>query len=794
VTVATPPAPTVSAVAGVPVAFNSPGTAIDLTTSVNGVHGSIVIASAPTHGTATVSGDVVTYVPTTSYYGPDSFTFTATGPGGTSAPATVSLTVATPPPPTVTQPIDPVVAPPSPGGPAQPVVDNLDAQAAGEIDGFRITVAAQHGTATITQVAAQARTSGAVSPLEAPGDYQLTYTPATNFMGTDTVTVVAYGPGGDSTPATFTFQVAGKAPDLSGATPSNGSVAFSPTSTLVGGPFQALRITRAPAFGTAAVNGLTIVFTPGAANGGSTSLDYVIDLPFGASAAGRIDLASNLVPGAQTLTANTVQGHPVTTRISNTAGGPFTAAAVVSVSPTTAGTATISGSGGTYDLTFAPTGTFSGVATVTFSLTNAAGTTNGTLAITVEARPDPGLDPEVRGVATSQVTSARRFADAQINNFQRRLQDLHDGTNASSIGMSLSLGFGAQNDADNDPRTALRRQLSGGRETVDPDLIGVDRERDMLGLDIRAGRETAPDPTATGENRIGAAPSSSENRRRSALGFWTAGSIDWGRQDAQGQRDYRFTTQGVTAGLDVRLSDQLIVGGGLGYGEDKTRIGDNGSVSNGKGLTGALYASWRLAGAFYVDGVAGWSNLDFDSRRWAQGLGGQPDAYAEGERSGDARFLSAAFGRMLRGETMTREVYARIDARSISLDGFTETGAGISSLAWDAVDQDSVSANLGATIRGRYEHSRYGLFRPSARIEWSHEFEDIGGQGVRYADWASSPTYLVPLDAWSRDSLRLDFGADWTLSERLEFGVGYRAAFGDASSSHGGEVRMKVGW
>jgi hypothetical protein len=42
---------------------------------------------------------------------------------------------------------------------------------------------------------------------------------------------------------------------------------------LVGGPFQALRITRAPAFGTATMNGLNIVFTPGAANSGSTSLD-----------------------------------------------------------------------------------------------------------------------------------------------------------------------------------------------------------------------------------------------------------------------------------------------------------------------------------------------------------------------------------------------------------------------------------------------------------------------------------------------------------------------------------------
>jgi hypothetical protein len=86
--------PTVTARSGVAVAFNSTGTAIDLTSSVSGTFSSIAVATAPAHGTTSVSGNVVTFTPTANYYGADSFTFTATGPGGTSAPATVSLTVA----------------------------------------------------------------------------------------------------------------------------------------------------------------------------------------------------------------------------------------------------------------------------------------------------------------------------------------------------------------------------------------------------------------------------------------------------------------------------------------------------------------------------------------------------------------------------------------------------------------------------------------------------------------------------------------------------------------------------
>ncbi|MFG3757383.1 Ig-like domain-containing protein, partial [Klebsiella pneumoniae] len=47
----------------------------------------------PTHGTATVSGGSITYTPNPSYSGMDSFTYTASNAGGTTAPATITVTV-----------------------------------------------------------------------------------------------------------------------------------------------------------------------------------------------------------------------------------------------------------------------------------------------------------------------------------------------------------------------------------------------------------------------------------------------------------------------------------------------------------------------------------------------------------------------------------------------------------------------------------------------------------------------------------------------------------------------------
>ena len=138
----------------------------------------------------------------------------------------------------------------------------------------------------------------------------LRYTPAAGFMGTDTVTLVAEGPGGDSAPVTFTFQVPGMAPNRTATLASNAVSTINATTGLTGGPFNSVQITRAPGFGTAVVSGLNIVFTPGAPNAGPTYLEYTITTPGGTSAAGRIDYTVNRAPGAQSLVANPPAGVP----------------------------------------------------------------------------------------------------------------------------------------------------------------------------------------------------------------------------------------------------------------------------------------------------------------------------------------------------------------------------------------------------------------------------------------------------------------------------------------------------
>jgi YVTN family beta-propeller protein len=92
VTVETLP-PTASSVS-VTTPCNGPA-AINLANAiVGGDITAVTVATAPRHGSAIAHGEVIAYTPTTGYCGAsDSFTYTATNPIGTSAPATVTVTI-----------------------------------------------------------------------------------------------------------------------------------------------------------------------------------------------------------------------------------------------------------------------------------------------------------------------------------------------------------------------------------------------------------------------------------------------------------------------------------------------------------------------------------------------------------------------------------------------------------------------------------------------------------------------------------------------------------------------------
>jgi hypothetical protein len=158
----------------------------------------LAVASGPAHGSASISGTTAIYTPTASYYGADSFTYNATGPGGTSASATVSLSVGTPPAPTVS----PVSA-----STAYNTAVGVGLSPSGAYSSLAVASGPAHGSASISGTTA-------------------TYTPTAGYYGADSFTYTATGPGGTSAPASVSITVASnnQAPTCSNKTLNLGGI------------------------------------------------------------------------------------------------------------------------------------------------------------------------------------------------------------------------------------------------------------------------------------------------------------------------------------------------------------------------------------------------------------------------------------------------------------------------------------------------------------------------------------------------------------------------------------------
>lgn len=422
-------------------------------------------------------------------------------------------------------------------------------------------------------------------------------------------------------------------------------------------------------------------------------------------------------------------------------GGPFTAAAVVSLSPADAGTATIaqigSGAAAHFVLTFVPASSFAGTATLTYTLSSGAVTSApAAVAFDVVPRPDPAQDAEVRGLIDAQALTARRFATAQIGNFQQRLERLH-GTDAGAGGFQNALTFSASR--------ACRRAVGA-----------------MPGA---ACIDTA---TTTGANGTEPTPSPTSD---ALFDTWIAGTLRSGDRDARaGRSALDFETEGLSIGADKRIGRAFVLGVGLGYGHDRTWVGGDDTRTDARAYTFAAYAGHRPAEMFFLDALIGYQRLDYDLRRSVGAIGGT----VSGRRDGRQWFAALTAGAQLGQDAWRFTPYGRIEGARGSLGGYVENGDAPYALRYDAQDLRTLTANLGLRMDYRVQWSS-GVFSPQLRLEYQRDFERHGAATLRYADWLGGPQYRILPRDYARDRLELGIGALFDFDDAWSLRFGYRS-------------------
>lgn len=381
----------------------------------------------------------------------------------------------------------------------------------------------------------------------------------------------------------------------------------------------------------------------------------------------------------------------------------------------------------------AGTPTETGSFEVTIRATDALGF-SGTraYALTVIARPDPTQDPEVRGLLEAQAEATRRFAAGQIANFQQRLEQLHGGATADGLRNGVSF--------------TTRERCQDNRAYTDLDACGA------------SARAADARRNAAGEQRLSGGASPDEEGTASqaaaaAVGFWTGGTLRSGNFDGRaGRNSLDFETEGVSAGADRRFRPDLVAGLGLGYGQDSTAIGDNGTQLDGKAWTLAMYGSYHPGERLFVDGLLGYQRLSYDLERFVTANDGR----VRGSRDGGQWFASLSVGTDLTRGAAQLTPYARLDTMRATLDPYTEHGDALYALTYGEQDVDTTTGNIGLRMAFR-RNAAWGAYSPQARFEYQHDFTADSRTFMQYADLLG-PTYATSVSGYDRSRFMLGLG------------------------------------
>jgi large repetitive protein len=259
---------------------------------------------------------------------------------------------------------------------------------------------------------------------------------------------------------------------------------------------------------------------------------------------------------------------------------------------------------------------------------------------------------------------------------------------------------------------------------------------------------------------------------------WTAGTIRFGETDPEtGRQRTEFEAEGLTLGADVRLSSNLAVGVGIGYGNDTVDVGSNGSRTSAEATTIAVYASHLLGGGYFADWVAGYQALDVDIRRHVTSTG----ALISSSRSGSQLFVSATAGADVERGQWLLSPYGRIDISRGTLDAYRETSGSVFDLSFAEQTMDVTAVGLGA--RARYTHSfEGGVARPSLMVEYLYDLEQNSTARVAYADRVSGPFSSIALSGFSQEELKLGAGLELDWGD-LAMQIDYVTRFSGVSGS-----------
>ena len=660
---------------------------------------------------------------------------------------------------------------------------NNNAQTVGTLSGLGGAITLGSGTLT----ANSANNSSLASAISGSGGFVK--------QGTGTLTLTgANSYGGGTTVSGGILQ--GNAASLQGSILNNAAVVFDQaTDGTYAGAMTGTGTLTKQGVGTLILTGASVVGGGTTVNAGRLAVNGSLTSNLTVGAAGSLGGTGTLIGtvtnnggtlapgnsiGTLTVSGNLVQNGGVYQVEANAAGQ----ADRINVS----GTATING--GTVQVLASP-GTYRNT---TYTILNAAGGRSGTFSgvtsnlafLTASLAYDPN------NVFLTLSQSANAFAAGART------------PNQYAVGTALDLAVGS---------------ATGDFATVLTALAALDTTQGPRALDAISGQNYAGFATAMlqgiqlfmtnfasqagggGGNRVALAEACDVACDATTPGLWGAwGGAVGGTGTVAGNSNaggLTYNLGGFAAGIDRRLSPNLLVGATVGY-----QTGTQWTAGfDGRGTTDTfqvgLYAGFS-EGPVYVDALAGYATSTNRLTRTIA-IPGLNTRTAMGQTTANLFYgqLEAGYRLDLGGRTGGYVTpFVRLQGVTAMQDGFTESGANSLSLSVAQQTTNSLRSVLGATLGTGLELGWREKLALQFKLGWSHEYADTARPVTASFVGAPAIPFTVTGATPARDGFVVGLGASTAIAEATSVYLRYegQVAVSGQDASHAAIVGLRMTW
>ena len=252
------------------------------------------------------------------------------------------------------------------------------------------------------------------------------------------------------------------------------------------------------------------------------------------------------------------------------------------------------------------------------------------------------------------------------------------------------------------------------------------------------------------------------------LGLFINGSL--GRIDkdrTQNEEGFKSDSGGLTAGVDYRLSETLILGGAFGWGQTNTDIDASGGSLDTDSYSLSLYGTWYQGESLFIDGIISYGWSDYDQKRNIRySIPGtvNVDQTASAKFDGNQWNLALNAGYDFSRGALTfgprlgfKYISADVDSYSERMSRPTEVGSGWASRI-SSQDYESFTSALGGQLSYALSQD-WGVLVPQLQLDWVHEYkDDIQVVNGSYIQDPTNTQYSISGDAPDSDYFNLQLG------------------------------------